>query len=71
VAADFVLNEGKTEILSCQEGNTPTSSHYNPSNGYSTATMQGNCCASCPHRDECKAKVMTKKRKARSELRVR
>jgi len=64
VVADFVLNEGKTEILSCPAGNTPTGCRYNPNNGSITATMPGNCCASCPHRDECKAKVNNKKSKS-------
>ena len=64
IIADYVLNEEKTEVLSCPVGNTPTSCEYNPNTGYITATMPGNCCASCPHRDECKVKVNNKKSKS-------
>ena len=64
VVADFVLNEEKTEIFSCPMGNTPTGCKYNPCNGQITATMPGNCCASCPHKNECKAKVNNKKSKS-------
>jgi len=68
ILADFTLNEDKTEILSCPQGHTPTSGNYNENTGYITATMPDNCCANCPHRDECKAKV--NKKKGKSTVRV-
>jgi hypothetical protein len=68
IFADFTLNEEGTEIISCPEGNEPTSCKYNANSGNITATMPGNCCANCPHRNECKAKVNQKKQ--RSTVRV-
>lgn len=64
IAADFVLNEEGTRMLSCPAGKQPTSCKHNPNNGYVTATMPNNCCASCPHRKECKAKINNKKQKS-------
>lgn len=64
IAADFILNEEETEILSCPAGNVPINSKYNPNTGCITATMPNNCCASCPHKNECKAKVNNKKNKS-------
>lgn len=64
IAADFILNEEETEVLSCPAGNAPTSCKYNPNKGYITAIMPDNCCASCPHKNECKAKVNNKKNKS-------
>ena len=68
IFADFILNEDKTEILSCPEGNKPISSNYNENTGNITATMPHNCCVNCPHRDQCKAKV--NKKKGKSTVRV-
>lgn len=64
ICADFILNEAGTEILSCPVGKEPTSNKYNANNGCITAIMPDNCCATCPHRDECKAKVNDKRQKS-------
>ena len=64
IAADFILNEEKTEVLSCPAGNVPTGCKYNPNTGCITATIPDNRCASCPHKEECKAKVNNKKNKS-------
>lgn len=64
IAADFVLNEEETEILCCPAGKVPTGCKYNSNTGCITAAMPDNCCASCPHREECKAKVNNKKNKS-------
>ena len=64
VCADFQLNKEETEIISCPMGNIPTSCTYNPNTGYITATMPQNCCATCPYREKCKAKVNNKKQKS-------
>lgn len=64
ILADFVLNADKTEVQSCPCGKEPTACKYNPNTGYITATMPDNCCASCPHQKECKAKVNNKKNKS-------
>ncbi len=68
IAADFILSEEKTKVLSCPLGNVPTSCKYNPNTGCVTATMPDNCCASCPHKNECKAKSNNKKN--RSTVRI-
>ncbi len=68
IVADFELDASGEKIISCPADNAPTSCKYNSKNGYITATMPNNCCASCPHRDECKAKVNNKKN--RSTVRV-
>lgn len=68
IFADFVLNEDGTEILTCPAGNTPDACHYNPDTGRITATMPHNCCANCPNRDKCKAKIG--KRKPTSRVQV-
>ena len=68
IMGDFVLNAEETEIISCPNGKVPVSNKHNPNSGYITAAMPDNCCASCPHRNECKAKVNNKK--GRSTVRV-
>ncbi len=62
IMADFVLNEEETEILACPVGNIPTVCKYNPKNGKIIASMPDHCCATCPHRDKCKAKINNKKK---------
>lgn len=64
IIADFVLDGSNEKISSCPAGYVPTSNKYNGNNGYITAVMPNNCCASCPHRDKCKAKVNNKKHKS-------
>jgi len=64
IVADFVLNDEGTRILCCPAGKEPTSCKHNPDNGYITAAMPDSCCASCPHREECKAKINNKKQKS-------
>lgn len=64
IVADFILNKEETEVLSCPAGNVPASCRYNPNKGYITATMPDNCCASCPHKNECKAKINDKKNRS-------
>ena len=64
IVADFVLNEEGTEIISCPEGKVPVSNNYSPNTGCVTATMPDNCCATCPHKEECKANVNNKKQQS-------
>ena len=64
VFADFVLNDEETTILSCPAGKVPTSCNYNPNNGRIMAKMPDNCCATCPHREQCKAKVCKKRQRS-------
>lgn len=62
--ADFTLNKDGTEILYSPTGKEPTGCKYNANSGYITAAMPGNCCASCPHKDKCRAKANNKKHKS-------
>ena len=64
VFADFTIDEGGEKILSCPKGHVPTSCKYNENTGIITATMPDNCCAGCPFREKCKAKVNNKKQKS-------
>lgn len=64
ILADFTLNEEGTEVLSCPAGKAPASCQYNPNTGCITAKMPDNCCASCPHKEECRAKVNNKKNRS-------
>lgn len=68
IFAEFVLDETETAILECPEKKVPVSNKYNEKNAYITAVMPENCCASCPHREKCKAMVNNKKQ--RSTVRV-
>ena len=64
VFADFTIDEDGREILSCPKGHVPTTCKYNENTGMITAIMPDNCCAGCPFRDKCKAKVNNKKSKS-------
>ena len=68
VFADFVLNEEATKILTCPVGNTPDVCHFNPDTGRITATMPHNCCADCPNREKCKAKIGKRKLTSRVQI---
>lgn len=69
IFADFVMDESGKELLSCPMGHAPTSCKHNENTGIITAVMPNNCCAECPYRDRCNAKVNEKK--SRSSVRVR
>ena len=68
VFADFELDEEKKVVLKCPAGRTPESNEFNEKGGFIKAVMPDNCCATCPHRDKCKA--MIHKRKCRSTVKV-
>lgn len=68
IFADFELSSDKQSIVKCPMGNVPVSCKYNKNSAYITAHMPDNCCASCPHREECKAKINNKK--GRSSVKV-
>ena len=69
VFADFAIDEVGKEVLACPKGHVPTSCKYNENTGVITATMPDNCCADCPFREKCKAKVNN--RKSKSTVRVK
>ena len=64
IFADFELSGDKKAVVKCPEGNVPVSSRYNEKNAYITASMPDNCCASCPNKDRCKARINDKKNKS-------
>lgn len=64
IFADFKIDDDGGEILFCPNGQVPVSCKYNENTGMVTAVMPDNCCAQCPFRDRCKAKVNNKKSKS-------
>lgn len=70
IFAEFDIDEEGKKILSCPKGYTPASCAYNENTGAVTATMPNNCCATCPHRDKCKAKVNNKKSKSTVRVKI-
>ena len=66
--ADFVLNDEGTEIITCPAGKTPEVCHFNPDTGRITATMPQNCCANCPNREKCNAKLGKRKPVSRVQV---
>ena len=65
ILSGFELNEEETRVLRCPMGHTPRSSSYIRQTGTCTASFDRNCCASCPHKDECNAKVYKRVAKIR------
>lgn len=57
IIAEFVLNEKEDRILKCPAGHTPVTSNYIRQTGVCTASFDRNLCATCPHRNECGAKI--------------
>lgn len=70
IFADFTIDEEGKAIISCPKGYAPTLSAYNENTGMITATMPDNCCAKCPFRDKCKAKVNNKKSKSTVRVKI-
>ena len=68
IFAEFILNEDGTTVLSCPAGNVPEVCHFNPDTGRITATMPCNCCANCPNKDKCKAKIGKRKPVSRVQI---
>lgn len=64
IHADFTLNERGDCVLSCPAGREPSGCQYNPKYDRILATMPENCCASCPNREKCKARINDKKQKS-------
>ena len=60
IDADFKLNEMGTKILQCPMAKVPKSCKYNPKTGMIVAKMPDNCCANCPHKDECNTRFNKK-----------
>lgn len=61
IDADFVLNEEGTAVVTCPCGFEPVRNNYNPKTGLIIAHMSNNCCANCPHVNECDCYLNEKK----------
>ena len=57
IIADFVLSEDEKTILECPMGHKPLTTAYSEKNDMCTASFDRNCCADCPHKGECRAKI--------------
>ena len=65
ILAGFELNEEETRVIKCPAGYTPKSSSYIRQTGTCTASFDRSCCANCPHKDECRAKIYKRVAKIR------
>ena len=65
VMGSFVLNGEETRVLKCPMGHTPVSSAYIRQTGTCTASFNRECCAGCPYRGECNAKIFKRVAKIR------
>ena len=65
ILEQFELNEEETRIVKCPMGYSPKTSSYIRQTGTCTASFDRSCCASCPHKDECHAKIYKKVAKIR------
>ena len=57
ILGQFELNEDETRVVKCPAGYTPKTSNYIRQTGTCTASFERSCCANCPHKDECHAKI--------------
>ena len=65
IIGSFVLNEEETRVLQCPMGHAPVSSSYIRQTGTCTASFNRECCANCPHRKDCNAKIFKRVAKIR------
>ena len=57
IYADFEFNEQGTKITRCPAGHTPKTSSYMSQTKQCRASFDRTLCASCPHKDKCRAKI--------------
>jgi len=57
IIGEFELNEAETRVVKCPMGHAPKSSSYIKATGVCTASFDRSCCESCPHKDQCRAKI--------------
>ena len=68
IDADFEMSEDGEQMIRCPAGKEPEANKYNPNTGMVTATMPENCCATCPHRDECNTRFNKKETESKVVL---
>jgi hypothetical protein len=79
IVGEFQLNEDGTRVLQCPAGNVPKSSGYIKQSKSCTASFAREFCESCPHKNECHAKIfkrvakikVTKKAVTRAHLQAK
>lgn len=57
ILADFSFSEDGKKVLACPEGHEPNKCTYYSSTGQCYVSFRRECCANCPHKDQCKAKI--------------
>ena len=57
IITEFSIDEEAGRIILCPAGNAPTKSRFDTKQQKYLASMDRECCASCPNRDRCNAKV--------------
>lgn len=65
IFAKFELNNDETRVVKCPMGHTPKSSSYIRQTETCTASFERSCCADCPHKKECNAKIFKRVAKIR------
>lgn len=60
IMADFVFSEDGKAITACPMGHTPKGCNFNLKKEQCIAHFEPECCAQCPHKDECRAKINKK-----------
>lgn len=56
IYAKFEMNEEGTSVIKCPAGHAPFRQHYNEKSETCRAVMSADCCANCPHHDQCHPK---------------
>ena len=57
IITDFEISENGNEVITCPAHYSPLKSRKDPKTGIIRATFNRDCCAGCPNRDKCKAKI--------------
>ena len=60
IKGEFELNDDGTEVICCPAGYTPKNNWYNKRTGQILVSFDHSCCANCPHKAECHAKIYKK-----------
>ena len=60
IAADFLFTEDGTKVIQCPAGNVPKSCSYAKQTGQCRISFHRNKCENCPHREQCRPKMLNK-----------
>ena len=70
IMADFTFSEDGTRVLRCPMGHEPNKTSYSADSDTCYASFDRSCCAECPHKDECRAKIYKNSAKVRTSRRA-